>query len=59
MGLEVDVRGGKGSHCLVKNPHTSQKYTIQVKLHKFINIKIFQKLLEWGFDEDEINKALK
>ena len=49
---------GKGSHILVKHPQTERKYTIQKNLHKFINIKIFKKLLEWGFSEEEIWEAL-
>lgn len=58
LGLEVETRSGKGSHILVKHPSTEHKYTIQKGLHKFINIKIFKKLLEWGFGEEEIWEAL-
>jgi len=43
----------------VKHPQTGHKYTIQKNLHKFINIKIFKKMLEWGFDEERIWEALK
>jgi len=43
----------------VKHPQTGHKYTIQKNLHKFINIKIFEKMLEWGFDEERIWEALK
>ncbi len=58
LGLEISTYSGKGSHILVKHPHTGSKYTIQKGLHKFINIKIFKKLLEWGFDEEDIWDAL-
>lgn len=59
LGLSVQEQAGKGSHVLVVHPQTSQKYTLQHNLHKFINIKIFKKLLEWGFEEEDIWKALK
>ena len=59
LGLEVNVKAGKGSHCLVKSPVSARKYTIQRNLHKFINLGIYKKLLEWGFTEEEIDKALK
>jgi hypothetical protein len=58
LGLIVETKHGKGSHILVKHPQTEHKYTIQKNLHKFINIKIFKKLLEWGLDEEDIWKAL-
>lgn len=58
LGLEVDCSKGKGSHCLIINPQTHKQYTLQRKLHKFINIKIFKKLLEWGFEESAIMEAL-
>jgi len=59
LGLEVETKFGKGSHIIVKHPQTGHKYTIQKNLHKFINIKIFEKMLEWGFDEERIWEALK
>ena len=59
LGLLVDCRRGDGSHCLVKHPKTDAKYTIQHKLHKFLNMKIFKKMMEWGFQEPEIWEALK
>ena len=59
LGLLVETKSGKGSHILIKHPSTEHKYTIQKNLHKFLNIKIFQKLLEWGFEEEAIWKALK
>jgi len=58
LGLEVKTKSGKGSHILVKHPRTEHKYTIQKNLHKFINMKIFKKLLEWGFSEEDIWEAL-
>ena len=58
LGLEVITKFGKGSHVLIKHPKTKHKYTIQKSLHKFINMKIFKKLLEWGFEEENIWDAL-
>lgn len=57
--LMVETKHGKGSHVLVKHPKTEHKYTIQNNLHKFINMKIFKKMLEWGFSEEEVWDALK
>lgn len=45
LGLIVETEFGKGSHVRVLNPKTQNKYTIQYNLHKFINIKIFKKML--------------
>ncbi|MFH1412500.1 MAG: hypothetical protein ABIG10_00520 [bacterium] len=59
LGLKIEAKSGKGSHVLVKHTKTNHKYTIQKNLHKFINIKIFKKLLEWGFEEEDIWEALK
>jgi len=59
LGLEVNVKAGKGSHCLVKSPRSGEKYTIQRHLFNIVNLKIYKKLLEWGFKEEEIDKALK
>lgn len=59
LGLEVETRFGKGSHIKVIHPGTNNKYTIQHNLHKFLNIKIFKKMMEWGFEEEEIWEALK
>ncbi len=59
LGLVVETKSGKGSHILVKHPKTEHKYTIQHNLHKFLNMKIFKKLLEWGFEEEAIWDALK
>lgn len=49
LALKTEKKSSKGSHILIKNINTNHKYTIQKDLHKFINIKIFKKLLEWGF----------
>lgn len=59
LGLVVKINSGKGSHILIKHPKTEHKYTIQYSLHKFLNMKIFKKMLEWGFDEETIWEALK
>jgi len=59
LGLEVDCSRGKGSHCLITHPTTNAKYTLQKNLHKFINLKIFKKMMEWGFEEGKIWEALK
>ena len=58
LGLIIDCGFGKGSHVRVTHPKTHAKYTIQYKLHKFINMKIFKKMMEWGFDEEQIWEAL-
>ena len=59
LGLIVETKHGKGSHVLIKHPKTEHKYTIQNNLHKFINMKIFKKMMEWGFEEENIWDALK
>lgn len=59
LGLEIDTRRGKGGHVLAKHPNNGAKYTIQSDLHKVINIKIFNKLKQWGFAEDQIFEALR
>jgi len=59
LGLLIETNSGKGSHARVEHSVTHAKYTIQHSLHKFINIKIFKKMLEWGFDEEQIWDALK
>lgn len=58
LGLIVKTKHGKGSHILIQHPQTGRKYTVQKDLHKFINMKIFKKLLEWGFDEEDIWEVL-
>ncbi len=59
LGLVIDTKRGKGSHVLVKHPTDGRKYTIQSDLHKFINMKIFHKLIEWGYAEDQISEVLR
>ena len=59
LGLEVNLKSGKGSHCLVKSPRSGEKYTIQRNLFNIVNLKIYRKMLEWGFTEKEIDEALK
>jgi len=59
LGLVVETNHGKGSHVLIKHPKTESKYTIQHNLHKFINLKIFKKMMEWGIEEEQIWDALK
>ena len=59
LGLEVNLKRGKGSHCLVTNPRSGKKFTIQTHLFNIVNLKIYKQLLIWGFTEDEINEALK
>ncbi|MBI5077366.1 hypothetical protein HZB94_03215 [Candidatus Falkowbacteria bacterium] len=59
LGLIVDFSSGKGSHVRVEHTQTQAKYTIQYNLHKFINMKIYKKMMEWGFEEEQIWDALK
>ncbi len=59
LGLVVDSGFGKGSHVRIEHPQTKVKYTIQFSLHKFINMKIFKKMVERGFEEEKIWDALK
>ena len=58
LGLLVEIGFGKGSHVRVSHQNTGSKYTIQHNLHKFINMKIFKKMMEWGFEEEDIWNAL-
>lgn len=58
LGLTIQTGSGSGSHVLIVHPATGRKYTLQYHLHKFINIKIFKKMLEWGFAEEQIWDAL-
>ena len=59
IGLVVDCSKGKGSHCLIIDPKTNRKYTLQKDLYKIVNEKIFKKMLNWGFSEETILDALK
>lgn len=58
LGLKVEKKHGKGSHLLITHPQTGRKYTIQKNLYNLINIKIFKKLLDWGFEERDIWESL-
>lgn len=59
LGIEVNCTKGKGSHCLIKHSKTGELYTIQRKLHRVLNIKIFNRIKKWGFYESDIWEALK
>ena len=54
LGLTVETKHGKGSHILIVQPSGNAKYTLQCKLHKLINQKIFNQLKSWGFSEEQI-----
>lgn len=58
LGLIVETKHGKGSHVLICRPNGGEKYTIQCRLHKLINQKIFRVLQSWGFSAEEIWKVL-
>lgn len=59
LGLLVETKHGKGSHVLVKHASEARKLTIQYELYKVINQKIFGKLKQWGFSEEQIFEALR
>lgn len=59
LGLQVETHRGKGGHVLVKHPQNGTKYTVQSDLHRVINIKIFNKLKQWGFTERQLFEALR
>lgn len=60
LKLEVDIKSGKGSHARVYPPTKALKpTTVPYKTHKMISLSIYKTLLEWGFSEEEIDKALK
>lgn len=59
LGLEVDKKKGKGSHYRIINPHNNKKTTLPFKCHKYLNLQIYKTLLEWGFEEEEIDKSLR
>lgn len=59
LGLHIDTSRGKGSHILVKHPQNGTSFTIQNDLFKVANIKISNKLKQWGFTEDQIYEALR
>lgn len=59
LGLSIDSSKGKGSHCKICHPDTNKCFTLQKKIHKFISMKYFKKLLEWDISEEDIWNALK
>ena len=61
LGLVVDTSKGKGSHARVYNPANPQgaPMTIQNHMNKLISQKIRKKLIEWGYTEKQIDKALR
>ena len=59
LGLAVETGRGKGAHVLVKHPTTGAKYTVQSDLHRIINVKICNKLKQWGFTEEQVLEALR
>jgi len=59
LGLTANTQGGKGSHILIIHPSSNRKYTIQRRLHKYINLKILKHLQSWGFSEEQIWEALR
>ncbi len=59
LGLRVDTKHGKGSHALVCHPTTGAKYTLQQRLHRIINVRIFHTLEQWGFSNEQIFEALR
>jgi len=60
LGLIVDTKKGKGSHVRVSHPSGGlHPLTIPNKTHKMLSIALYKSLLEWGFGEEEIDKALK
>jgi hypothetical protein len=59
LGLTTDSSKGKGNHCKVCHPSTGKCFTLQKHIHRFISVRYFKKLLEWGFKEEDIWRALK
>lgn len=59
LGVLILTKRGKGGHVLAKHPNNGTKYTIQHDLHKDLNKKIFNKLKQWGFTDDQVFKALR
>lgn len=58
LGLTVDKKKGKGSHYRIIGPG-NRPQTLPADCHKFISIEIYKSLLEWGFSEEELDKAIK
>ena len=59
LGLIVDKKKGKGSHYRIVNPVTNQATTLPSDCHKYISLDIYKTLLEWGYSEVDIDKALQ
>ncbi len=61
LGLTVMVSRGHGSHVRVylADGKASTPITIQKHTYKQVNISIYKALLDLGFSEQEIDKALK
>lgn len=65
LGLYIDKKGGNGSHFLLADVNYSsgdKRYmvtTVPRALHKKMNEMIFEQLIERGFAEDEIWRALR
>ncbi len=59
LKLEVDKKKGKGSHYRIMHPTGGRPQTLPSDCHKFISIEIYKSLLEWGFSEEELDKAIK
>lgn len=66
LGLNVSVKGGKGSHIVIRDSKYPDPVdirgliaTVQKKLAKQHNQTIFKHLLDHGIPEDDIWKALK
>jgi predicted RNA binding protein YcfA (HicA-like mRNA interferase family) len=60
LGMVIDTKSGKGSHVKATNPNGGfRPQTIPNNTHKFIGLELYKTLMEWGFTEEEIDKALK
>lgn len=61
LGLKVSTSRGNGSHARVYmgNNAKTPPMTIQCHMNKLISQKIYKNLLEWGFTDKQIDKALK
>lgn len=65
LKLAVSKEGGKGSHCVIRDPaYPDQDYkglitTIPRNLYKELNQAIFKQIFKFGIPEDDIWRALK
>lgn len=60
LGINIDTKKGKGSHARAFHPSGNfRPQTIPHKVNKFIGIELYKTLLEWGYSEEEIDRALK